>query len=105
MSIKLEENGVYLLPENGGGPAYLILLATRENGGWHLSEYHETSFGDAAFKQRATLPPEEMMHFEVAPNGELLERGVRGVARQTGLSLTKLSLLGHLRNGSFMPAE
>lgn len=105
MSITLEQNGVYLLPEGLGGQTYLILLATQETGTWHLTECHETPFGDPAFKERATFPPEEMVHFEVATNGELLERTESGVPRQTGFTLGNLSILGHLQNGTFMPAE
>lgn len=101
MSVQLEQDAVYLLPDALDGTHYLILRATEANGAWRLVEEHGVPHGNAAFRERATLPADEQVAFEVDPSGRLapLRRAPSMPDRQW--SLVNLSLFGYLRDGVY----
>lgn len=108
MSLTLEQNGVYLLPVQYGTSPYLVLLAEWAGDGWKLTELHTTPFGEPAFKQRASLPPDQLVSFAVGEDGALVQQTGTQPAHATGggnLTVERLSILGYLREGSFVPVE
>jgi hypothetical protein len=105
VSVNLEQDGLYLLPQGLGGSSYLILQAVHTPGGWNLIENHATSFGSEEFKARSALAPEQLARFVVEPSGALAQQAAGGTAQQTSFSLANLSLIGYLRDGSFVPTE
>lgn len=83
----------------------MILQAVRNGGSWNLIENHSTPFGSDQFKSRSQFPADQMVRFAVAPSGTLVEDGRGGTAQQTDFTLANLSLIGYLRNGTFVPTE
>jgi hypothetical protein len=105
VSVNLVQDGLYLLPHGLTGSSYVILQAVQTPGGWNLIENHATSFGSEEFKARSSLPSEQLLRFAVEPSGALTQQGAGGTAQQTSFSLANLSLIGYLRNGTFVPTE
>ena len=108
MSLTLEQNGVYLLPVQFGTSPYVVLLAERTGDGWALTELHTTPFGEPAFKQRANLPPDQLVSYAVGQDGTLGQQmGPQPAHPPAGGKLTveRLSILGYLRDGAFVPVE
>lgn len=105
MSVTLEQDGLYILAHATEGSSYLILQAVETAGGWSLVENHATPFGSEQFKARCQFPPDQMVRFHVAPSGVLVADGGGGTAQQTDFTLANLSLIGYLRNGTFVPTE
>jgi hypothetical protein len=104
MSVTLEQDGVYILPNALDG-TYLIVQAERGSEGWQLTECHATSFGSEQFKARSLFAPDQLIRYTVDPAGSLVQRGGHGTAHQTEWTLANLSLIGYLRNGTFLPTE
>jgi hypothetical protein len=104
MSVTLEQDGLYILP-NALHETYLIVQAQHTSQGWQLVESHATSLGSDEFKARAQFSPDRMMRYAVDPSGALVEHSANGTAQQTNLTLANLSLIGYLRNGTFIPPE
>jgi hypothetical protein len=104
MSARLEQNGVYLLPDALNGSEYIILQATQEAGGWQLVECHATPHGNNRFRERAAFPPDQMIHYAVTPDGTLVEQNTSGQQRTTKFTLANLSLLGYIQDGAFVSA-
>ena len=103
MSVTLEQNGVYLLPNGLHGDTYMIVQAQQQPEGWQLIECHATPLGNEAFKQRATLSSQERYVFRVEPDGALVQHSPS--EQQTRFSLMNLSLLGALVDDTFVPFE
>lgn len=103
MSVTLEQDGLYILAHALEGSSYLILQAVSNGGSWNLIENHATPFGSEQFKSRSQFPADQMVRFAVAPSGALVEDGGGGTAQQTNFTLANLSLIGYLRNGTFVP--
>ena len=104
MSTRLEQNGVYLLPDALDGSEYIILQATQEAGGWQLVECHATPHGNDRFRERTALPPDQMIRYAVTPDGTLVEQSTSGHQRETQFTLANLSLLGYVQDGAFVSA-
>jgi hypothetical protein len=104
MSVTLEQNGLYILP-NALQETYLIVQAERAADGWQLTESHATDLGSEEFKARAQLAPDQLTRYAVDQAGALVRHGADGTAQQTNLTLANLSLIGYLRGGKFIPTE
>jgi hypothetical protein len=104
MSVTLEQDGLYILP-NALEETYVIVQAERAAEGWQLTESHATDLGSEEFKARAQLPPDQQIRYAVDSSGALTRQGADGTARQTSLTLANLSLIGYLRGGRFIPTE
>ncbi|HEY0604984.1 MAG TPA: hypothetical protein VGD58_18845 [Herpetosiphonaceae bacterium] len=105
MSVTLEQDGLYILAHALEGSSYLILQAVKTADGWNLVENHATPFGSEQFKTRSQFPADQMVRFAVDPSGALVADGGGGTAQQTNFTLANLSLIGYLRNGTFVPTE
>lgn len=105
MSVKLEQNGLYILAHALEGSSYLILQAVQTSDGWSLIENHATPFGSDEFKARRQFSPDQMVRFAVQSSGELVEQGNGSTVQQMNFTLANLSLIGYLRNGTFVPTE
>lgn len=105
MSVKLEQGGVYLLPDAVDGEIYAVLEAQRTADGWQLVECHATPFGPEAFQRRATLPPEEQLRYRVDADGALLQEQPSADAAPTRWTVANLSLLGRMRDGALVLVE
>lgn len=102
MSIRLEPDGIYLLPSALDDNYYVILQAIETADGWHLVEMHGTPWGSDRFKERATLPADQMLRYRVDPNGTLLQQAPTAADSTRAFTLANLSLLGYLRGGNFV---
>ncbi len=98
MSLQLDQDAVYLLP-NAFGEGYAILRASEDADGWRLTEYHGLDGIAAPMAERATLPPEQQLCFRVGPQGELIEQGADRVEHAPRFTIADLNLLGRLRDG------
>ncbi len=78
MSAKLEQHGVYLLPNALDEGEYAVLEAVREQDRWYLVECHTAPFGCDLFRQRTVLPSEQQMRFVLADDGVLLQHSPTG---------------------------
>lgn len=105
MSVTLEQDGLYILAHATEGSSYLILQAVKTADGWNLVENHATPFGSEQFKARSQFPADQMVRFHVTPSGALVAASGGGTAQQTDFTLANLSLIGYLRNGTFVPTE
>jgi len=100
MSARLEENGLYILPDALGEMDYMIVRAEQHGDGWRLVESHDAPGGSDRFRARVGLRTEDLYVFEVSPSGEIKQTAPRDEQRITH-TLANLSLLGYLRNGRF----
>jgi len=105
MSVKLEQDGLYMLPNGLDGRSDLILRATQTSDGWQLVECHGLPFGSEQFKARASLPAEQLRRYTVETSGALLQDSTNNAAQPTDFSMANLSLIGYLRGGTFIPPE
>jgi hypothetical protein len=105
VSVTLEQDGLYILAHALEGSSYLILQAVSGGGGWSLIENHATPFGSEQFKARSQFSANQMVRFAVEPSGALIADSGGGTAQQTNFTLANLSLIGYLRNGTFVPTE
>lgn len=103
VSLRLEQNGVYLLPNGLQGDTYMIVEAREQGDGWQLVECHATPLGHDTFKQRATLPQQQQYVYHVEADGTLVEHAP--TQQPTRFSLVNLSLLGRLIDNTFVPIE
>lgn len=78
MSAKLEQQGVYLLPNTLGEGEYAVLEAVQEQDRWYLVECHAAPFGNDRFRERTTLPRVQQMRFVLADDGVLLQHSPTG---------------------------
>lgn len=101
MSLQLEQDAVYLLPDALDGTHYLILRAAQEQGRWLLIEEHNVPHENNALQQRAALKPEERVVFEVQPSGELVPLRRTDSMPDRRWTMTNLSLFGYLRDGVY----
>ncbi|HEX6292376.1 MAG TPA: hypothetical protein VFZ66_24530 [Herpetosiphonaceae bacterium] len=104
MSVRLEQGGLYILPDALAGASYLILQAQQTTGGWQLVECHATPFGSDRFKARAVASDEQVIRFDVDASGALAQRG-GDETQPRRFTLANLSLIGYLRDGQFIPTE
>ncbi len=104
MSVKLEQDGLYILPNALEGTSYVILQATQTSHGWQLFECHALPFGSEQFKSRTLVSDEQLLRYDVDSSGALLAHTDDTTQQQTNFSLASLSLIGYLRDGQFIPA-
>jgi hypothetical protein len=102
MSATLEPQGVYLLPHALGQGEYAVLEAVREQDQWYLVECHAAPFGSDRFRARAALPPEQQLRLLLGEDGELLHQTPTGTWQPSPHTLTNLSLMGYLRDGTYV---
>jgi hypothetical protein len=102
MSAKLEPHGVYLLPNALGVGEYAVLEAVREQDQWYVVECHAAPFGSEHFRQRTALPPAQQLRLLLAADGVLLHPTPTGTWQPSDYSLTNLSLMGYLRDGTYV---
>jgi hypothetical protein len=102
MSAKLEPHGVYLLANALGVGEYAVLEAVHEQDQWYVVECHAAPFGSDPFRQRTALPPEQQLRFLLAADGVLLQRTATGTWHPSAHTLTNLSLMGYLRDGTYV---
>lgn len=102
MSAKLEPHGVYILPHALGHGEYAVLEAVREQDQWYVVECHAAPFGSDAFRQRTALPPAQQLRLLLAADGVLHERTPMGTWQPSAHTLSKLSLMGYLRDGTYV---
>jgi hypothetical protein len=98
MSMKLDHDAIYILPDAFRG-GYAILRATEEADGWHLREYHGLDGVAQPMEERASLPAEQQLHYQVGTEGELIEQSANRLEHATAFTITNLNLLGRLRDG------
>lgn len=103
MSLQLEQDGLYILP-NAIGDMYAVVEARREGDGWQLIENHDVPFGSPEFKERASLPPEQHLSYRVAADGRLIQQTPANITSPHSFSIANLSIIGHLRDGRFVAA-
>jgi hypothetical protein len=102
MSAKLELHGVYVLPNALGVGEYAVLEAVQEQDQWYVVECHAAPFGSAPFRARTALPPEQRMRFVLAADGVLLQPTPTGTWHPSTHTLSNLSLMGYLRDGTYV---
>ncbi len=102
MSATLEPHGVYLLPNALGVGEYAVLEAVREQDQWYLVECHAAPFGSDAFRHRTAVPPEQQLRLLLAADGGLHQRTPTGTWHPSAHTLTQLSLMGYLRDGTYI---
>ncbi len=105
MSVRLEPDAIYLLPDALPNRAYVILQAIEKEDGWQLVECHKVPFGSERFKEREALPEDEMLQYRVDHSGALVQDAANGTVKQTNFTLANLSLLGYIRADTFFPAD
>ncbi|WP_026370959.1 hypothetical protein [Kallotenue papyrolyticum] len=102
MSMRLEQDAVYLLP-NAWGEHYAILRASQTAEGWQLTECRELPGLPATIDQRAALPAGQLLRYRVDQQGRLIEQRDARRERTTQFTIADLNLLGWLRGGAFVP--
>ena len=102
MSATLEPHGVYLLPNALGVGEYAVLEAVREQDQWYVVECHAAPFGSDPFHERMTLPPAQQLRFLLAADGKLLQPTPTGTWQPSVHTLSNLSLMGYLRDGTYV---
>lgn len=104
MSARLEQHGVYLLPDAIDGTEYVLLEAVQDQDGWHLIETHAASHAKDRFNDRSGLPAEQLLRYTVASDGTLVEQTSSGSTSGRRFTLANLSLMGYLRDGTYVSA-
>ncbi len=104
MSVRLEEHGVYLLPNALNGQEYAVLEAIQTKDGWQLVECHAAPSENDRFHERAGLPADQMIRYAVTPDGTLVDQTAGSAQADRGFTLANLSLLGYLRDGNYVSA-